>query len=180
MLQLVGIKKNYIMKDQEPVRALRGVSLSFRRNEFVAILGPSGCGKTTLLNIIGGLDRYSDGDLIIKDKSTKNYKDHDWDTYRNHSVGFVFQAYNLIGHQSVLRNVELALTIGGVNRKERKERALQALERVGLKGLGVSVITVILPAWYQGMTEKERKGLFTRERRPKMAAHWFRERWKKL
>ena len=135
MLQLVGIKKNYIMKDQEPVRALRGVSLSFRRNEFVAILGPSGCGKTTLLNIIGGLDRYSDGDLIIKDKSTKNYKDHDWDTYRNHSVGFVFQAYNLIGHQSVLRNVELALTIGGVNRKERKERALQALERVGLKGM---------------------------------------------
>ena len=135
MLQLVEIKKNYIMKDQEPVRALRGVSLSFRRNEFVAILGPSGCGKTTLLNIIGGLDRYTEGDLIIKDKSTKNYKDRDWDTYRNHSIGFVFQAYNLIGHQTVLRNVELALTIGGVARKERKERAIKALERVGLKGM---------------------------------------------
>ena len=135
MLRLVKIKKNYIMKDQEPVRALRGVSLNFRRNEFVAILGPSGCGKTTLLNIIGGLDRYSDGDLIIKDKSTKNYTDRDWDTYRNHSIGFVFQAYNLIGHQNVQKNVELALTIGGVGRKERKERALKALERVGLKGM---------------------------------------------
>ena len=135
MLQLVDIRKNYIMKDQEPVRALRGVSLSFRQNEFVAILGPSGCGKTTLLNIIGGLDRYTSGDLIIKDKSTKNYKDRDWDTYRNHSVGFVFQAYNLIGHQSVLKNVELALTIGGVARKERKERAMKALDRVGLKGM---------------------------------------------
>ena len=135
MLQLVEIKKNYYMKDQEPVRALRGVSLNFRKNEFVAILGPSGCGKTTLLNIIGGLDRYTDGDLIIKDKSTKNYNDRDWDTYRNHSIGFVFQAYNLIGHQSVLKNVELALTIGGVDRKERKERAMKALERVGLKGM---------------------------------------------
>ena len=135
MLKLVEIKKNYVLKDQEPVRALRGVSLNFRRNEFVAILGPSGCGKTTLLNIIGGLDRYTSGDLIIKDKSTKNYKDRDWDTYRNHSIGFVFQAYNLIGHQSVLKNVELALTIGGVARKERKERAMKALEKVGLKGM---------------------------------------------
>ena len=135
MLQLVEIKKNYLMKDQEPVRALRGVSLSFRKSEFVAILGPSGCGKTTLLNIIGGLDRYSDGDLIIKGKSTKNYNDRDWDTYRNHSIGFVFQAYNLIGHQSVLKNVELALTIAGIDRKERKERAMRALERVGLKGM---------------------------------------------
>ena len=135
MLQLINIKKNYVMKDQEPVRALRGVSLAFRQNEFVAILGPSGCGKTTLLNIIGGLDRYTEGDLIIKDKSTKNYKDRDWDTYRNHSIGFVFQAYNLIGHQTVLRNVELALTIGGVSRKERKERAMRSLERVGLKGM---------------------------------------------
>ena len=135
MLQLVNIKKNYYLKDQDPVRALRGVSLNFRRNEFVAILGPSGCGKTTLLNIIGGLDRYTDGDLIIKDKSTKNYKDRDWDTYRNHSIGFVFQSYNLIGHQTVLRNVELALTIGGVDKKERKARALKALARVGLKGM---------------------------------------------
>ena len=135
MLKLVDIKKNYVLKDQEPVRALRGVSLNFRRNEFVAILGPSGCGKTTLLNIVGGLDRYTSGDLVIKDKSTKNYKDRDWDTYRNHSIGFVFQAYNLIGHQSVLKNVELALTIGGVARKERKERAMKALERVGLKGM---------------------------------------------
>ena len=135
MLRLVNIKKNYLLKDQAPVRALRGVSLNFRRNEFVAILGPSGCGKTTLLNIIGGLDRYTSGDLIIKDKSTKNYKDRDWDTYRNHSIGFVFQAYNLIGHQSVLKNVELALTIGGVARAERKERAMKALARVGLKGM---------------------------------------------
>ena len=135
MLQLVNIKKNYYLKDQDPVRALRGVSLNFRRNEFVAILGPSGCGKTTLLKIIGGLDRYTDGDLIIKDKSTKNYKDRDWDTYRNHSIGFVFQSYNLIGHQTVLRNVELALTIGGVDKKERKTRALKALARVGLKGM---------------------------------------------
>ena len=135
MLQLVEIKKNYLMKDQDPVRALRGVSLAFRQNEFVAILGPSGCGKTTLLNIIGGLDRYSSGDLIIKGKSTKNYTDRDWDTYRNHSIGFVFQSYNLIGHQSILKNVELALTIAGVDRKERKERAIKALERVGLKGM---------------------------------------------
>ena len=120
MLKLVDIKKNYLMKDQEPVRALRGVSLDLRQNEFVAILGPSGCGKTTLLNIIGGLDRYTEGDLIIKGKSTKNYNDRDWDTYRNHSIGFVFQAYNLIGHQTILKNVELALTIGGVDRKDRK------------------------------------------------------------
>ena len=135
MLKLVDIKKNYLMKDQEPVRALRGVSLNFRRNEFVAVLGPSGCGKTTLLNIIGGLDRYSDGDLIIKDKSTKNYTDRDWDTYRNHSIGFVFQAYNLIAHQTVQKNVELALTIGGVARNERAQRAIAALEKVGLKGM---------------------------------------------
>ena len=135
MLKLVDIKKNYIMKNQEPVRALRGVSVNFRQNEFVAVLGPSGCGKTTLLNIIGGLDRYSEGDLIIKDKSTKNYTDYDWDTYRNHSIGFVFQAYNLIGHQTISKNVELALTIAGVDKKERKERAYAALEKVGLKGM---------------------------------------------
>ena len=135
MLQLVEIKKNYVMKDQEPVRALRGVSLRFRQNEFVAILGPSGCGKTTLLNIIGGLDRYTSGDLVIKDKSTKEYTDRDWDTYRNHSIGFVFQSYNLIGHQTILKNVELALTIAGVDRNERKQRAIQALAKVGLKGM---------------------------------------------
>ena len=135
MLRLINIKKNYVMKYQEPVRALRGISLNFRRNEFVAILGPSGCGKTTMLNIIGGLDRYTDGDLVIKNKSTKNYSDRDWDTYRNHSVGFVFQAYNLIGHQTVCKNVELALTIAGVSPKERKERAYAALEKVGLKGM---------------------------------------------
>ena len=135
MLTLVNIKKNYVMKNQDPVRALRGVSVAFRRNEFVAVLGPSGCGKTTLLNIIGGLDRYSEGDLIIKDKSTKHYSDYDWDTYRNHSIGFVFQSYNLIGHQTICKNVELALTIAGVEKKERKERAYKALERVGLKGM---------------------------------------------
>ena len=135
MLRLINIKKNYIMKYQDPVRALRGISVNFRRNEFVAILGPSGCGKTTLLNIIGGLDRYSEGDLVIKNKSTKNYNDRDWDTYRNHSVGFVFQAYNLIGHQSVCKNVELALTIAGISKKERRERAYAALEKVGLKGM---------------------------------------------
>ncbi|HHT67136.1 MAG TPA: ATP-binding cassette domain-containing protein [Erysipelotrichaceae bacterium] len=135
MLRLLNIDKNYYIKDQKPVRALRKVSINFRRSEFVAVLGPSGCGKTTLLNIIGGLDRYTRGDLIIKKKSTKNYTDYDWDTYRNHSVGFVFQSYNLIGHQTLAKNVELALTIAGVPRKERKERAYKALEQVGLKGL---------------------------------------------
>ena len=135
MLELVNIVKDYEMKDQEPVHALKGLSINFRRNEFVAILGPSGCGKTTLLNIIGGLDRYTTGDLIIEGKSTKNYKDGDWDTYRNHSIGFVFQSYNLIAHQTVARNVELALTIGGVDKEERRKRAYKALERVGLKGL---------------------------------------------
>ena len=116
MLKLIEIKKDYIQKDLEPVHALKGLTVNFRNNEFVAILGPSGCGKTTLLNIIGGLDRYTSGDLVIAGKSTKDYKDRDWDTYRNHSIGFVFQSYNLIGHQNVLKNVELALTIGGVSR----------------------------------------------------------------
>ena len=114
------------------VHALRGVSISFRESEFVSILGPSGCGKTTLLNIIGGLDKYTDGDLIINGRSTKEYGDKDWDTYRNHSIGFVFQTYNLIQHQSVLANVELALTISGVSRAERRERAVKVLEKVGL------------------------------------------------
>ena len=131
MLELKNIKKDY-PAGETTVHALKGVSLQFRRNEFVAILGPSGCGKTTLLNIIGGLDKYTSGDLIINGTSTKHYKDRDWDTYRNHSIGFVFQSYNLIPHQSVLQNVELALTLTGVSRAERKARAIAALEQVGL------------------------------------------------
>ena len=131
MLELKQIKKDYPAGDGI-VHALRGISLQFRKNEFVSILGPSGCGKTTLLNIIGGLDKYTSGDLIINGKSTKDFKDRDWDTYRNHSIGFVFQSYNLIPHQTVLRNVELALTLTGVSKAERKERATKALEQVGL------------------------------------------------
>ncbi len=131
MLELKNIVKNYYIGDTK-TEALRGLSLSFRRSEFVSILGPSGCGKTTLLNIIGGLDRYTSGDLIINGKSTKDFKDRDWDAYRNHSVGFVFQSYNLIPHQSVLSNVELALTLSGVSKNERRKRAKEALEMVGL------------------------------------------------
>ena len=131
MLELKNIKKDYPAGDGI-VHALKGVSLQFRKNEFVSILGPSGCGKTTLLNIIGGLDKYTSGDLIINGKSTKNFKDRDWDTYRNHTIGFVFQSYNLIPHQSVLQNVELALTLTGVSKAERRERAKKALEQVGL------------------------------------------------
>ncbi len=132
MLQLKGIVKSYDVGGAESVPALRGVDLAFRDSEFVAVLGPSGCGKTTLLNILGGLDRYSSGDLIINGRSTKEYKAADWDTYRNHSIGFVFQSYNLIPHQSVLANVELALTLSGVSRTERRRRAKEALEKVGL------------------------------------------------
>ena len=132
MLQIKGISKEYKTGDLVQI-ALNKVSLNFRDNEFVSILGPSGSGKTTLLNIIGGLDRYDKGDLIINNVSTKKYKDRDWDSYRNHTVGFVFQNYNLIPHQSVLSNVELALTISGINKKARKRRALAALEKVGLK-----------------------------------------------
>ncbi len=131
MLELRDIKKDYPM-GATAVHALKGVSIQFRRSEFVSILGPSGCGKTTLLNIIGGLDQYTDGDLIINGRSTKSFQDRDWDTYRNHSVGFVFQSYNLIPHQTVLRNVELALTLSGVSRAERRDRAIEALEKVGL------------------------------------------------
>ena len=131
MLKLKGITKDYVTASTV-THALKGLDVNFRQNEFVSILGPSGCGKTTLLNIIGGLDRYTSGDLIIKGKSTKNYNDRDWDTYRNHSIGFVFQSYNLISHLSLQGNVELALTIGGISRKERQERALKALEKVGL------------------------------------------------
>ena len=135
MLKLVNITKDYVTKGVPTVHALKGLSVNFRRNEFVAILGASGCGKTTLLNIIGGLDRYTTGDLVIEGKSTKDYTDGDWDTYRNHSVGFVFQSYNLIPHQTVIKNVELALTIGGIGPEERRQRALEALNRVGLGGM---------------------------------------------
>ena len=131
MLKLQQIKKDYAAGDST-VHALKGVDLEFRENEFVAILGHSGCGKTTLLNIIGGLDQYSSGDLIINGKSTKNFSDGDWDAYRNHSIGFVFQSYNLIPHQTVLSNVELALTLSGVAPAERRARAREALEKVGL------------------------------------------------
>ena len=132
MLELKNITKDYISGDST-VQALKGIRIEFRKSEFVSILGQSGCGKTTLLNIIGGLDRYTTGDLVINGKSTKKFKDKDWDAYRNYSVGFVFQNYNLIPHQTVLSNVELALTISGVSREERKERAIKALEDVGLK-----------------------------------------------
>ncbi len=132
MLKLSNIVKTYDMASR-PVHALKGVSIAFRPSEFVAILGQSGCGKTTLLNIIGGLDRYTSGDLIIRGKSTKQFKDRDWDTYRNHSVGFVFQSYNLIPHQTILANVELALTLSGVKKAERRRRATEALIQVGLE-----------------------------------------------
>lgn len=131
MLELREIVKEYYTQD-ETVRALKGVSVKFRESEFVSILGPSGCGKTTLLNIVGGLDRYTSGDLIINGKSTTKFTDKDWDTYRNHSIGFVFQSYNLIPHQTVLENVELALTLSGVKAAERRERAKAVLEKVGL------------------------------------------------
>ena len=131
MLELKNITKIY-PAGGDNVQALKGISLQFRKSEFVSILGPSGCGKTTMLNIIGGLDRYTDGDLVINGRSTKDYKDRDWDAYRNHSVGFVFQTYNLIPHQTVLQNVELALTLSGVGKKERRQRAKEALIRVGL------------------------------------------------
>ncbi|MBE7086429.1 MAG: ABC transporter ATP-binding protein/permease [Clostridiales bacterium] len=132
MLQLKGIKKDYKTAGLT-VHALKGVDLRFRKNEFVSILGASGCGKTTLLNIIGGLDHYTEGDLVICGVSTKDYKDHDWDVYRNHRIGFVFQSYNLIPHQTVLGNVELALTIAGISKAERKARAEEALKKVGLE-----------------------------------------------
>ena len=132
MLTLKDIVKTYTLGEEE-VHALKGVNLSFRKSEFVSILGPSGCGKTTLLNLVGGLDRYTSGDLVINKKSTKDFSDRDWDTYRNHSIGFVFQSYNLIPHQTVLANVELALTISGEeNKAERRRRAIEVLEKVGL------------------------------------------------
>ncbi len=132
MLELKKITKVY-PAGGENVQALKGVDMQFRKSEFVSVLGPSGCGKTTLLNIIGGLDQYTDGDLQINGRSTKDFKDRDWDAYRNHSIGFVFQSYNLIPHQTVLQNVELALTLSGVKKSERRKRAKEALIRVGLK-----------------------------------------------
>ena len=132
MLQLQHISKVYHTGSQE-FHALKDISIRFRENEFVSILGQSGSGKTTLLNIIGGLDQYTSGDLLIQGRSTKQFKDRDWDSYRNHTIGFVFQSYNLIGHQTALSNVEIAMTLSGVSRAERKERAIEALERVGLK-----------------------------------------------
>ena len=128
MLELHGIVKEYYTQD-ETVKALKGIDVTFRKSEFVSVLGPSGCGKTTLLNIIGGLDRYTSGDLVIKGKSTKLYTDKDWDVYRNHSIGFVFQSYNLIPHQTVIENVELALTLAGIPAEKRRERAKKALEK---------------------------------------------------
>ena len=132
MLELKNIKKTYETGSGN-VEALKGINLKFRESEFVSILGESGCGKTTLLNIIGGLDRYTTGDLIINGKSTKKFKDRDWDSYRNYSVGFIFQSYNLISHQTILSNVELALTISGVSKEERRKRAIKVLTDVGLK-----------------------------------------------
>ena len=132
MLKLKNITKTYSLGDLK-VEALKGLTVEFRKSEFVSVLGPSGCGKTTLLNIIGGLDKYTNGDLVINGKSTKEYKDKDWDAYRNHSIGFVFQSYNLIPHQTVLENVELALTLSGVSKKERRKRAVEVLKKVGLK-----------------------------------------------
>ncbi len=134
MLRLNDIKKTYVTGDLK-VEALKGIDLSFRASEFVAILGPSGCGKTTLLNIIGGLDKYTSGDLIISGRSTKEFSDRDWDVYRNHRIGFVFQSYNLIPHQTILENVELALTIAGISKEERQKKAKAALDKVGLSGI---------------------------------------------
>ncbi|HPL08961.1 MAG TPA: ABC transporter ATP-binding protein, partial [Clostridia bacterium] len=131
MLELKNITKTYHTVGED-VEALKGIDLTFRDSEFVCILGPSGCGKTTMLNIVGGLDQYTSGNLLINGRSTKEYKDRDWDAYRNYSIGFVFQSYNLIPHQAVLSNVELALTLSGVSKKERIKRAKEALERVGL------------------------------------------------
>ena len=132
MLLLKNIVKNYVIGDNT-IQALRGVDLEFRKSEFVAVLGPSGCGKTTMLNIIGGLDRYTSGDLAVSGTSTKEFKDSDWDSYRNHSIGFVFQTYNLIPHQTVLSNVELAMTLSGVSKAQRRQHAVEVLEQVGLK-----------------------------------------------
>ena len=132
MLRLKNICKYYEVGEHK-VNVLKGVDVSFGKSEFVAVLGPSGCGKTTLLNIIGGLDHPTDGEIVINGKSTLHYKDHDWDVYRNHYIGFVFQSYNLIPHLSVVGNVEMSMTLAGVGKEERRRRSLEALDRVGLK-----------------------------------------------
>ena len=132
MLKLTNIKKDYVLNGGDTVPALKGVDLEFRQSEFVSILGPSGCGKTTLLNIIGGLDRYTDGDMSVDGISTKHYSDVDWDSYRNIRIGFIFQSYNLISHVDILTNVEMALLLAGVSKQERRQRAVKALEDVGL------------------------------------------------
>lgn len=132
MLKLKNITKEYKSGDTT-VKALKGIDIEFRNSEFVSILGQSGCGKTTLLNIIGGLDRYTSGDLIINGKSTKEFKDNNWDAYRNYSVGFVFQNYNLIPHQTVLSNVELALTLSGVSKEERRKKSNKSIRRCRIK-----------------------------------------------
>lgn len=132
MLKLTDIKKDYVLNGGDKVNALKGINLEFRKSEFVSVLGPSGCGKTTLLNIIGGLDRYTSGDLSIDGISTQRYADVDWDAYRNIRIGFIFQSYNLISHIDILSNVEMSLLLAGVSRAERKERAIKALEEVGL------------------------------------------------
>ena len=132
MLRLEHIKKDYLIGGK-PFTALHDISLSFDKNEFVAILGPSGCGKTTLLNIIGGLDQYTKGDLVIENKSTKKFDDRDWDAYRNNKVGFIFQNYNLINHISIVENVELGMTLAGKSLEERRKKATEVLKRVGLE-----------------------------------------------
>ncbi len=131
MLQLKDIKKYYKV-GETTTKALDGVSVAFRKKEFVAILGPSGSGKTTMLNVIGGLDNYDSGDMVINGKSTKDFKDSDWDAYRNNSIGFVFQSYNLIGHLGIIENVELGMTLSGVSKEEKRKKAENALQRVGL------------------------------------------------
>ena len=132
MLKLLNITKEYRIDDNDVTLALNNVSIEFRQNEFVSILGPSGCGKTTLLNIVGGLDRYTSGDIQVDGVSTKEFDDVDWDTYRNQRIGFVFQSYNLIPHMNILKNVALCLTLAGVSKEERIERAMEALRKVGL------------------------------------------------
>ncbi len=134
MIRLEKVDKYYNRHRRNQIHAIDNISLELENSGLIALLGPSGCGKTTMLNIIGGLDKYTDGDLFISGISTKNYSDRDWDVYRNHRIGFIFQSYNLIPHQTILGNVELALTISGIGKAERQERAKKALDKVGLAG----------------------------------------------